>query len=80
MIDLKLPLLGDCRRVHDAVRIPIFCIGGIKLENLEEILAAGARRVVIVSEMLQAADIAGYARRVKEILRAAAEKGAGNER
>ena len=64
--------LDEIRRVHEAVRIPIFCIGGIKLENLEAVLAAGARRVVIVSEMLQAADIAGYARRVKAVLRAAA--------
>ncbi len=57
--------LDEIRRVHEAVRIPIFCIGGIKLENLEAVLAAGARRVVIVSEMLRAPDISGYARRVK---------------
>ncbi len=62
--------LDDIRRVHAAVRIPIFCIGGIKLENLETVIAAGAQRVVIVSEMLQAADIAGYARRVKAMLAA----------
>ena len=57
--------LAEIRRVHEAVRIPIFCIGGIKLENLDAVLAAGARRVVIVSEMLRAPDIADYARRVK---------------
>lgn len=67
--------LGEIRRVHEAVRIPIFCIGGIKLENLEAVLAAGARRVVIVSELLQAGDIAGYARRVKAVLRAAENGG-----
>ena len=60
--------LEDIARVHAAVRLPIFCIGGIKLENLDAILAAGARRVVIVSGLLQAPDIAGYARRVKERL------------
>jgi len=64
--------LDEIRRVHEAVQIPIFCIGGIKLANLAEVIAAGARRVVIVSEMLQAADIAGYARRVQGILRQAA--------
>lgn len=64
--------LADIRRVQAAVRIPIFCIGGIKRANLEAVLAAGARRVVIVSEMLGAADIAGYAREVKAALRAAA--------
>lgn len=60
--------LEEIRRVHQAVTIPIFCIGGIKLENLEQIVAAGAQRVVIVSGLLQAADIADYARRVKDLL------------
>jgi thiamine-phosphate pyrophosphorylase len=60
--------LEEIRRVHEMVRVPIFCIGGIKLENLESIIAAGARRVVIVSGLLQAADIADYARRVKALL------------
>ena len=64
--------LADLRRVQEAVRIPVFCIGGIKRANLEAVLAAGARRVVIVSEMLGAADLAGYAREVKAALRAAA--------
>lgn len=62
--------LDEIRRVHAAVRIPIFCIGGIKLENLEAVIAAGAQRVVIVSQMLQAPDIAGYARQVKARLAA----------
>lgn len=60
--------LGDIARVHELVKIPIFCIGGIKLENLESAVAAGARRVVIVSGLLQAADIPAYCRAVKDIL------------
>jgi len=60
--------LDEIRKVHDAVRIPIFCIGGIKLENLPEVIAAGARRVVIVSGLLQAKDIASYARSAKKLL------------
>ena len=56
--------LGDIRRLHELVKIPVFCIGGIKLENLPEILAAGARRVVIVSGILQAPDITAYTREV----------------
>ena len=40
-----------------AGRIPVFCIGGIVPENLELVLASGARRVVIVSALLKAADI-----------------------
>ena len=62
---------GDIRRVHEEVTIPIFCIGGIKLENLQEVIDAGARRVVIVSGMLTANDIPAYCREVKALLQAA---------
>lgn len=38
-------------------KIPAFCIGGITPETLPAVLAAGARRVVIVSALLQAPDV-----------------------
>ena len=57
--------LADIARVHGLVSVPIFCIGGVKLENLDAVIAAGARRVVIVSGILQAEDVAGYCREVK---------------
>src|SRR4051794_29415014 len=60
--------LDEIGKVHDAVRIPIFCIGGIKLDNLPKVLEAGAQRVVIVSGLLQATDPADYARAVKQLL------------
>lgn len=60
--------LAEIEKVHEAVRIPIFCIGGIKLDNLPKVIEAGAQRVVIVSGLLQATDIAGYARAVKQLL------------
>jgi len=60
--------LEEIRKVHDAVHIPIFCIGGIKLDNLPEVIEAGARRVVIVSGLLQAKDIVAYGRAAKELL------------
>jgi thiamine-phosphate pyrophosphorylase len=60
--------LADIKRVHKEVAIPIFCIGGIKLDNLEQVITAGARRVVIVSGLLQAGDIANYARACKKLL------------
>ena len=47
-----------CRRVS----VPIFCIGGIKRENLVDVLAAGAQRIVIVSGILLADDISAYCR------------------
>lgn len=39
------------------VTIPWFAIGGIQMQNLAEVLAAGARRVCVVSAILQAADV-----------------------
>jgi thiamine-phosphate pyrophosphorylase len=60
--------LDAIRKVHDAVHIPVFCIGGIKLDNLPEVMEAGARRVVIVSGLLQAKDITTYGRAAKELL------------
>ena len=40
------------------VTIPWFAIGGITLENLGDVLAAGARRVCVVSAILNAPDVA----------------------
>ena len=37
--------------------IPAFCIGGIRRDNLPQVLAAGARRVVIVSDLLTAQNV-----------------------
>ena len=45
-------------------KIPAFCIGGIKRNNLPQVLRAGARRVVIVSDLLTAPDIEGTTREV----------------
>ena len=46
-------------------RIPAFCIGGITRANLTNVLAAGARRVVIVSDLLCAADVAAATREAR---------------
>ncbi len=43
-------------------KIPAFCIGGIKPDNLGQVLAAGARRCVVVSHLLLAGDIAAATR------------------
>lgn len=64
-----LPLgLGDIKEVHVDVILPIFCIGGIKMENLEQVIAAGARRVVIVSELLHSKNIVEYVRAARNLL------------
>ena len=54
--------ISGIAEVHRLVSLPIFCIGGVKKENLPALIAAGARRVVIVSGILQAADIPRYCR------------------
>ena len=66
--DAKPIGLSDIRAVHQQVRVPIFCIGGIKLDNLPEILLAGCKRVCIVSELLLASDVAKRTREVKSVL------------
>jgi len=60
--------LDDIAELHARVKIPIFCIGGITLENLPEVRKAGARRVVIVSALLKADDPSAYAAECKSIL------------
>lgn len=60
--------LEEIRAVQEAVSVPTFCIGGIKLENLPSVRAAGATRLVIVSGILQAADIEDYCRRCLALL------------
>ena len=60
--------LADIRRVHAEVSLPIFCIGGINIDNLEQVIAAGAHRVAIVSGLLKAPDIVEYARACKKLL------------
>ena len=56
------------RWAADHVTIPWFAIGGINLENLEEVLAAGARRICVVSAILNAPDIAQACRQFKKRL------------
>jgi thiamine-phosphate pyrophosphorylase len=63
--------LEDISQAHSDVELPIFCIGGIKLDNLEQVIAAGAKRVVIVSGLLNAQNIAQYAAKAKQMLQAA---------
>ena len=51
------------------VRIPWFAIGGINLSNLDDILAAGATRICVVSAILNAPDVAAACREFAAALR-----------
>jgi thiamine-phosphate pyrophosphorylase len=50
------------------IQIPWFAIGGINLQNLDEVLAAGARHICVVSAILNSSDIAATCRKFKERL------------
>jgi thiamine-phosphate pyrophosphorylase len=60
--------LANIRRVHAEVSLPIFCIGGINLDNLQSVIDAGAKRVVMVSALLKAHSIVDYARCATDML------------
>jgi len=47
------------------VQVPWFAIGGVNLTTLDDVLAAGARRVCVVSAILNAPDIAAECRRYR---------------
>ncbi len=57
--------------VAKKVSIPFFCIGGIDPENIRQVLAAGARRVAVVSAILCAIDPILATRQLKQALLAA---------
>jgi len=60
--------LGGIREVHDKISIPIFCIGGIHIDNLQSVIDAGAKRVVMVSALLRARSIIDYTRCATDML------------
>jgi thiamine-phosphate pyrophosphorylase len=60
--------LEDISAVHGRVPCPVFCIGGIKPHNLDSVLSHGARRVVLVSALLQAEDPEAATRSIKKRL------------
>ena len=51
------------------IRIPWFAIGGINLTNLDDVMAAGAQRICVVSAILNEEDLAAACRRFKDRLR-----------
>ncbi len=50
------------------VRVPWFAIGGITLANLDSVLEAGARRICVVSAILNASDVTAACREFKRRL------------
>jgi thiamine-phosphate pyrophosphorylase len=60
--------LDYVRWAADNVALPWFAIGGITLENLDAVLAAGATRICVVSAILNVPDIAQACRAFRDRL------------
>jgi thiamine-phosphate pyrophosphorylase len=69
--------LDPVRHAAAAARLPWFAIGGLNAGNVGAVLDAGARRVVVVRAITEAADPAAAARDLRAALDAATEAGVG---
>jgi thiamine-phosphate pyrophosphorylase len=63
--------LDVLREIRQSVRIPVIAIGGITKNNVQEVIAAGADGVAVISAVTGSADIAGAAREIRAIIRKA---------
>ena len=54
------PVVGleNLSAICQAIRKPVIAVGGIKLENAEDVLKAGATSVAVISDVLSAPDVA----------------------
>jgi thiamine-phosphate pyrophosphorylase len=60
------------RWASENVFVPWFAIGGINLRNIDEVLAAGARRICVVSAILESDDVTTRCREFRARLGSAA--------
>ena len=58
-ISAPLDLFGEAK----ALGVPLAAIGGITTENAPQVIAAGAQLLAVISDLFDASDIAGRARR-----------------
>jgi thiamine-phosphate pyrophosphorylase len=56
-------------RISPEIKVPFTVMGGINEENIDQVLAHGARRVAMVSAITKAADIAAKVKSLKERIR-----------
>ena len=60
----KVVGLDRLRQIRQAVILPLVAIGGITKDNVDEVIAAGANSVAIISAILQAKDIEAAAQQI----------------
>jgi thiamine-phosphate pyrophosphorylase len=56
------------RQVAAEIRIPFVAIGGITLQNVEQVLEAGARRICAVSAIVGSADVRGTCQAFRRLI------------
>jgi thiamine-phosphate pyrophosphorylase len=59
------------RKIRNKVTIPVIAIGGISQENAQDVIAAGADGVAVISAVVGSPDITRAARELKAIVRKA---------
>ncbi len=66
--------LDRLREIHRAVSLPIVAIGGINRENVQDVIAAGADGIAVISAVVASPDIAGAARELRDLVRESRQK------
>ncbi|MEO5356209.1 MAG: thiamine phosphate synthase [Nitrospirae bacterium YQR-1] len=56
-------------KVKKKVKIPVFAIGGIKPDNMSEVMEAGADGVAVISGILSSTDVFGETKKYLELLK-----------
>lgn len=60
--------LNLLKKAAEKIKIPVFPIGGITLDNTQRLTELGVKRVAVCRAVCEAADVAGAVRKFKEIL------------
>ena len=66
--DAQLSGLALLSRAKQAISIPVVAIGGIKLTNALKVLKAGADGLAVISDLMEAEDIAARAREFRALI------------
>jgi thiamine-phosphate pyrophosphorylase len=69
----KMDALGPdaITRISPKLSVPFSCMGGIKLENIEEVVSRGARHPAVMTAVTAASDVRGAAKELRERIAAA---------
>lgn len=60
--------------MKEALSIPVLAIGGINANNVQEVIAAGADGVAVISAVVSQDDVTAAAANLKKLIMAARER------